>query len=88
MKKIGEILAKEREKSGLSQSDLARLMKVKPNMVNYWEKADHVSTKTLEKYAKALNKEISIRFFNSDELKADRPDVATIYNTAILTKKT
>ena len=53
---IIDTLIQRRKEAGLSQSELARIMHVRPSTINHFENLDrqHVSTRTLFRYAAAL----------------------------------
>ena len=59
--KLGVILARAREEAGLSQEELARQLNWdKTTVSNLEENVESVGISTLERYAKALGKELIV----------------------------
>ena len=60
--KIGVILRQAREESGLTQEQVARLLKTKKSAISRIENhADDVRLSTLKKYAQAIGANLQIR---------------------------
>ena len=62
--KIGVILKKAREEAGLTQEELAEKLNTKKSAISRIENhAEDIRLSTLQKYVKALGKELSIQIY-------------------------
>ncbi len=60
---LGELLKHARKEAGLTQAEIARRLETTPSVVSRWENhAGDLRFSTLQKYAKVLNKSLSIGF--------------------------
>ena len=60
--RVGEMLRKARESTGISQEELAYRLKTKRTAISRIENhADDIKLSTLERVAKALNKDLKVK---------------------------
>lgn len=60
--RVGEMLRKSRESTGISQEELAHRLKTKRTAISRIENhADDIKLSTLERVAKALGKELKVK---------------------------
>lgn len=59
MQRIGKLIQQARKRSGMSQAELARRMKVDPPSITQYEKAKNMEILTLARIAKALGVTVS-----------------------------
>ena len=60
--KVGVVLRKAREKAGMTQDDVARRLKTKRSAISRIENhAEDIRLSTIQKYAKALGKDLTVQ---------------------------
>ncbi len=60
---LRELLKHAREQAGLTQAEVAERLETTPSVISRWENhAEDLRFSTLQRYAKALNKNLSIGF--------------------------
>ncbi len=60
---LGELLKHARKEAGLTQAEIAKRLDTTPSVVSRWENhAGDLRFSTLRKYAKVLNKNLSVSF--------------------------
>ncbi len=60
---LGELLKHARKEAGLTQAEIAKRLETTPSAVSRWENhAGNLRFSTLQNYAKALDKKLSISF--------------------------
>ncbi len=71
--KIGVILRQAREAAGLTQEEVARILRTKKSAISRIENhADDVRLSTIRRYAEAVGANLQIRLSNSQRAEANR----------------